>query len=164
MGRNYTRRQVLKIIQQLRQIQPRINFTVDIIVGFPGETEKDFQQTYDFCQQVGFYKIHVFRYSVRQGTRSADFKNQISLETKKARSLELRQLDLILRQRVVNNFLNTNSEVLFENKIGDTWQGWTDNYIKAYFKTDKDLHNQTIKVKLIKNFKNGVLVEENGLT
>lgn len=157
MNRNYGYQDILKIAQKIKTKIPQANLTADFIVGFPGETEKDFEQTYRLCQQVGFYKVHVFRYSKRSGTRAAEFDNQVDEQVKKDRAKKLRELsrqqNLISREELVG----TKISVLVEHKNGKYCHGLSDNYVKVYFENKADLFNQIVELKITEIYRDGLL-------
>jgi len=114
MRRTYTVEQFAKIIERIRKQNPLFNFTTDVIVGFPGETEKDFMKTYTFAQQIGFSHIHVFPFSVRKGTRASRLPEQVSPQLIKERSAKLRALSIDNTHRYRLQFLNKKQKVLIE--------------------------------------------------
>jgi threonylcarbamoyladenosine tRNA methylthiotransferase MtaB len=129
MRRPYTTSAFAKKIEHVKKLIPGVNITTDIITGFPGETEKDFNDTYDFIKSAGFGKLHVFRYSKRPGTDACNFKEQLEPEIIKARAAKLRELDTILQKEFLARTVNTNRQALLENS------GFvlTDNYLKLPF-------------------------------
>ncbi len=131
MNRRYTREQVIKITRACRQQIPNINFTCDIIVGFPGETEKDFRNTCDLVKTIGFSKVHIFQFSPRPGTRAAVMPGQIPGSIKKARYQRLFALAEIVARREKSKFKNKKLPVLWEG-IAAGWQyGFTSNYLRV---------------------------------
>ena len=92
MNRKYTIQEFTKVVELLRKTYPDVELTTDIIVGFPGETEEEFKTTYNYLKEIKFYKMHVFQYSPRKGTKAAVMENQISPEIKAKRSKELIEL------------------------------------------------------------------------
>jgi len=127
---------------------PEAAITTDIIVGFPGETEEEFEESYQFCRRMGFARIHVFPYSPRKGTQAAQMPRRVGDEVKKQRSQRM----LALAEESVRNFrqrfLGKTMMVLFEQRSNGVWSGLTDNYIKVYTKSDEDLSNKLLPVKL----------------
>jgi tRNA-2-methylthio-N6-dimethylallyladenosine synthase len=116
MHRAYTREKYLRLIEKLRAAQPRIAFTTDVIVGFPGETEEDFEQTCELVRQVGFDNAFIFRYSPRRDTPAATMENQLSEEVKMERNqVLLRILDDIADERV-KGLLGSEDEILVEGE------------------------------------------------
>ena len=148
MGRNYNTDQYYRLTRQALRINKNFTLSTDIIVGFPGETEEDFDQTIDFVKKIGFLKIHVFPYSIRPGTKAATMKNQINQKEKIARSMKLRKISQQLTNKSIKSHLNKTRSVLFENKKNGYYYGFTDNFIRIRYKSNKDLENIVKKVKL----------------
>ena len=132
MNRHYTRKDYMDIVDVLRNIDPLFNITTDIIVGFPGETEEDFLDTMDLSEKVAFGKIHAFKYSKRPGTVAADMPDQVPEPVKKERSKRLQALGDRLMKEYYAKHIGTVQRVLIEEREGDFWTGFTDDYTKAY--------------------------------
>ena len=149
MNRRYTIEQFEKCVLLLRNTYNDVILTTDIIVGFPGETEEEFNITYRFLENIKFYKIHVFKYSVRNGTKAAKMDNQIPENIKEIRSRKL--IELSLKQQIEYNesYIEKKVNVLFEDKDGEYFQGHTDNYILVKVK-DEVLANQIYNIEIIK--------------
>lgn len=133
MNRKYTTAEYEEIVCKLRDSIKNVSITTDIIVGFPGETEEEFLQTYDFLQKIELSKIHVFKYSRREGTKAANMKNQINGIIKDERSNKIIKLNKRLEDKFMNRFLGNNMDVLYEQRVsGDKvyYEGYTSNYIK----------------------------------
>ena len=137
MGRAYTREKIIAIVRQCREKIPNINFTADIIIGFPGETNGDFQFSKDLVEQIGFSKVHVFKYSRRPNTRAPAMPNQIPENIKQARSQELIKLAGKAGEGIKKEFKNKKLPVLWEDKLNGYWYGFTDNYIRVKKKVKK---------------------------
>ena len=90
MGRPYTAEEFLALVERIRLRLPEVALSCDVIVGFPGETEEEFEQSLAFCRKVGFSRMHVFRYSARPGTVAADMPDQVPPEVKEERSVRMR--------------------------------------------------------------------------
>ena len=148
MNRNYTNLKYLNIIKQARKINPLTAITTDIIVGFPGETDKDFQKTLTFVKKIDFLKIHIFPYSIRSGTKAANFKNQISDKIKKERFAKLNALADKQKTEFLKKMKGKTLPVLFEQRKNEHWQGFTSNYIQVRKKSNKKLKNKIINVKI----------------
>jgi len=114
MERRYGPADLRDLFANIKQSVPGIFLSTDIIVGFPGETDSDFRATYDFCREMGFAKIHVFRYSKREGTKAVSLPNQVSAEVKKQRAEKLRELSDKLSYNYYRQFLGKELEVIFE--------------------------------------------------
>lgn len=151
MNRKYTTSEVKEIIERLRRYYDDVMLTTDIIVGFPGETEEEFETTYQFLKQAKLYKMHVFQYSPRKGTRAAVMPNQIDGNIKEARSKKLIELSNENQKMYNQQLVGKETEVLFEDKEvedGITYfRGHTQNYVLVKYKTDENLENT---LKLIK--------------
>jgi threonylcarbamoyladenosine tRNA methylthiotransferase MtaB len=151
MGRPYSVHKYYSVVKKITQKIKDVAITTDIIVGFPGETEEEFQETCDFVNKVGFSRIHVFPYSKRGGTRAALMNNQVDQETKKQKSKTLREIGDNLRRTSLKQFREVPIEVLFEEKKGDYWYGLTSNYIKVRHKSKQNLTNTIKTIKLNKS-------------
>ena len=156
MNRQYIQADLNKIIKKIYKI-PDVNLTADIIVGFPNETDSDFNQTMEFVQKSKFSKVHIFRFSPRNKTKAADFKNQISEQVKQKRSRELIKLSEKVSQQRRKDFLNKQSSVLVQIKKGKYWHGLTENYLKVFIQSKKDLTNKIIQVRLVCLYKDGIM-------
>ncbi len=153
MNRKYTTAEVKEIIERLRRYYDDVMLTTDIIVGFPGETEEEFETTYQFLKEVKLYKMHVFQYSPRKGTRAAVMPNQISGNIKEARSKKLIELSNENQKMYNQQLVGKDVEVLFEDKEvedGITYfRGHTQNYILVKYKTDENLENTLKNVRVL---------------
>ena len=150
MNRPYTRDRYLEIIESLRRAVPEMYFSTDIIVGFPGETEEDFEQTRDIFERVGFDMAYIFKYSVRTGTPAAEMAGEVSTEDKERRNQVL--LDLLHRQSLARNeqLLGRTVEVLVEgpDKVGRRLSGRTAGNRLVHFAGDTRLIGELIAVKI----------------
>ena len=153
MNRKYTIAEVREIIERLRRYYDDVMLTTDIIVGFPGETEEEFETTYQFLKEVKLYKMHVFQYSPRKGTRAAVMPNQIDGNIKEARSKKLIELSNENQKMYNQQLVGQEVEVLFEDKEvedGITYfRGHTQNYVLVKYKTDENLENTLKKVRIL---------------
>lgn len=129
MNRKYDTKYYLDKINLIRSIRPNISITTDLIVGFPNETEEDFNNTLSFLRKVKFSKIHVFPYSRRKGTKADLMDNQIDEQTKHKRVKEVLKLSEELEIEYMNKFINTNVLVLIEKYENGIISGHTENYI-----------------------------------
>lgn len=131
MNRKYNKEYFKNKIEQIRSIRPDISITTDVIVGHPYETEEDFNECYQFCEEINFSAIHTFPFSVRNGTLAAAMPNQVSDSDKKIRSQKLLNLSLKLTEKYYSKFVDKTVEVLVEevNKDGCWGLGHTDNYL-----------------------------------
>ena len=156
MKRRYCVSDYQGAVSLIRAQVPEAGITTDIIVGFPGETEGEFEGSYDFCQQTGFARIHVFSYSRRSGTEAAQLPQQISAQVKKQRSQKMLALARESAQNFRQQFLGKTMPVLWEKQSGGLWSGLTGNYIKVYTRSDEDLTNKLVSVKLVSIWEDGV--------
>ena len=146
MNRRYTTEQFKEIVRLLRNAYEDVNLTTDIIVGFPGETDEEFNKTYQFLKKIKFYKMHVFKYSPRKGTKAAVMPNQISGYIKEKRSRELIELSNENELEYNQKYIGKEMEVLFEEEKEKIYKGHTQNYILVYCQTDKKIDNKIEKV------------------
>lgn len=149
MNRRYTIQEFKEIVERLRKAYDDVILTTDIIVGFPEESEEEFQTTYEFLKDIKFYKMHIFKYSQRKGTIAAEMKNQIPANQKEERSKILLELSDKNENEYLDKYLNKEVDVLFEEKDGKYYKGHTANYIMVNLETDKDVSNRIVKVKVI---------------
>lgn len=160
MKRCYSINDYRQSVALIRALVPEAAITTDIIVGFPGETSAEFEQSYKLCQELEFARIHVFPYSPRQGTPASQMLNQVGDKIKKERSQRILALAKESAQNFSRQFLGKTMPVLWEKQTDDTWSGHTDNYLKVYTKSDKDLTNRLLPVKLTKVSGDGVWGEK----
>ena len=146
MNRRYSTEEFTKIVNLLREYYKDVVLTTDIIVGFPGETEEEFNKTYEFLEKIKFYKMHVFKYSARKGTKAASMPNQINGNIKEERSKKLIELSNKNELYYNNSYKNKEVEVLFEEKKGEYYHGHTKNYILTYCKAEENLENKIKKI------------------
>ena len=156
MKRRYTTADYQRAVALIRGAVPEAAITTDIIVGFPGETEAEFQESYNFCRQTEFARIHVFPYSPRRETEAARMPHQVADKVKKQRSQKMLALAEESAQNFRRRFLGKTMPVLWEKQTGGIWSGLTGNYIKVYTESSEDLTNQLLSVKLVEIRKDGV--------
>lgn len=154
MNRHYTTGEYYEKVKMLRKVFENPAITADIIVGFPGETEEEFQETKEFLEKIKFYEMHVFKYSRRKGTPAAVMEHQVPEETKASRSNLLLSMEKIHSKEYRESFLGQEEEVLFEDEkeIGkECYQvGHTKQYVKAAKKSEKSLSNTIMTGKITK--------------
>lgn len=153
MNRKYTTEKFFEATQILRNTFKQVHLTTDIIVGFPGEIEKEFEETYKFLKKVNFYKMHIFKYSPRKGTLAANMTNQIDGNIKEKRSNELIKLSDENETNYQKQYIGKQLEVLFEEKEGSYWKGHTTNYMIVKVKTEQNLENKIQNVKILEENK-----------
>lgn len=160
MNRRYTTDEFKEIVERLRRTYKDVMLTTDIIVGFPGETEEEFLETYKFLKYINFYKMHIFKYSPRKGTKAAEMKNQINGNIKEERSRKLIELSDENEKEYNKKYIGKEVNVLFEEEKEGLYKGHTQNYILAYYNTDKKLENKIVRVKCIGAETEHIIVEE----
>lgn len=142
MNRKYTTQEVEKGIKELRKMYPNSLLTADLIVGFPGETDEDFRTTCDFLKQIGFYKIHTFKYSKRKGTVAEKMPNQILPDVQEQRSKIIMKLSDEMQNEYNQKYLGKTAKVLFEEKEGEYYKGHTTNYMMIYMRSEEKRENE----------------------
>ena len=152
MNRRYKTEEFYKIVSLLRNNIPEVALTTDVIVGFPGETEEEFNKTYEFLKKINFSKMHIFKYSPRKGTKAATLPNQVDGEIKNNRSDILISLSDENEKEFASKYIGKEIEVLFENET----EGHTTNYIKV--ESEIKIEGAPMIIKVVpKKFENGVL-------
>ena len=158
MRRCYSLDDYQEAMAVIRQI-PGVAITTDIMVGFPGESDEEFERSYRFCQQAGFANIHVFPFSPRPGTAAAKMSNQIGDEVKKERSRRMLKLSWISKRNFEEQFLGQTMPVLWEKEVNlgeGIYSGLTDNYIRVFTRSEKPLTNKLLPAKLMEFYDLGV--------
>lgn len=159
MNRKYTTKEYERGCELLRKFFVHPAITTDVIVGFPGETEEEFEQTKAYLEHIHFYEMHIFKYSKRKGTRAAVMPDQIDEQIKAARSEKLIALGHDMSKEFRKFYIGKNEEALFEEKavIGDKeyFVGYTKEYVKVAKKTDENLENQIVSGRI-----SGMLTDE----
>ena len=150
MNRHYTTSDFKKATDLLRKTYPNVALTTDVIVGFPGETDEEFNITYKFLQDINFYKMHVFKYSQRHGTKAEKMPNQIDGKIKEERSRKLIELSDKNEKEQNKKYFNKILKVLVEELEDGYFKGHTTNYIMVKIKdTGEDLQNKIVNTKII---------------
>ena len=148
MNRKYSCDEFFKVTEILREYFKDVNLTTDIIVGFPGETNEEFESTYEFLSKIKFYKMHIFKYSPREGTLAAKMTNQIDGNIKEERSQKLIELSNKNERECNEKYIGKNVEVLFEEEKDGLWSGYTKNYVRVFVESDESLENKILKVEI----------------
>lgn len=157
MGRGHNCEQFLKIVEAFRNAMPDAAFTTDIMVGFPGETETHFENTLNFVREVGFMRLHVFRYSPRPGTKAAELPNQVPPEVADERAHRLIELSKELWRNFAVQFIGTNQAVLIERSTKSeedhedmfVASGLTSNYLKVKIRSNEPIQpGELVTVKI----------------
>ena len=157
MGRPYTIDKFTILLQEIRRELPKVAITTDIIVGFPGETDEDFDRTLKAVESFNFSGIHVFPYSPRRGTPAAEYPNQISEEVKKERVQKLQALAERLAQNYRDQFIDSELEILWEEPDSNgIISGWSSEYIRVYKEVANEKHGNISKVVGLKKYKDGI--------
>ena len=158
MNRRYDRDEYLEIVNVLREADPLYGITTDIICGFPGETDGDFEDSLDMIERVKFCKVHAFKYSKRQGTAAAQMKDQVPGEVKNIRSQRLISAGEKAAAEFMENCRDAVRPVLFEERCTNDGliTGYSDNYIKVYAEGESENLNCIKKVKLLEKYKDGM--------
>lgn len=152
MNRDYTVAEYAEKINEIKNEVPEIAITTDVMVGFPGETEEDFMDTYRFVQEIGFSDLHVFKYSKREGTPAADFPDQVHSKVKKERSAKLRELADEIAIAYRRQFIGKELDVLLEeerDRRTGLLTGLTDNYLKVMVAAADNYKGELIDVNLV---------------
>jgi len=157
MNRHYTAEQFAQSVKLLRKYFPDAAITTDVIVGFPQESEEEFQKTYDFVEKVGFSQLHIFKYSQREGTAAVKLYKDVLFAIKQSRLERLEKLNEKLKEKFLSD--NNAGEVLFEEKDGKFYVGYTKNYIRCFVESKKSLTNQIHSVKFEEKYKDGMLAK-----
>ena len=155
MNRKYTTKKYKEAVDLLRSYFPDVNFTTDVIVGFPGETEKEFNTTYKFLEEIKFYRMHVFKYSKRRGTPAEKMPNQIDGNIKEERSNKLIELSNKNENEYNESYIGKEVNVLFEEYENGYFRGYTTNYMMVNVPGKKEdeekLVDHIFTVKILKN-------------
>jgi len=167
MRRSYSLDQYHRTVNLIKEMIPEVAITTDIMVGFPGESDEEFEQSYSFCQQAGFANIHVFPFSPRLETAAARMPKQIKDKVKQERNQRMLELPRSSRRRFCEQFLGQTMPVLWEQETSPgsgIYSGLTSNYIRVFAHSEKPLSNEITPVKLVE-FRNqgiwGEVMDEN---
>jgi threonylcarbamoyladenosine tRNA methylthiotransferase MtaB len=167
MRRSYSLDQYQRAVNLIKQMIPEVAITTDIMVGFPEESDEEFEQSYSFCQQAGFANIHVFPYSPRPETAAAGMPEQIKDKVKAERNQRMLGLSRSSRHRFCKQFLGQTMPVLWEKETSPgsgIYSGLTGNYIRVFAHSEKSLDNEITSIKLVELHNQGMwgeLVNEN---
>lgn len=153
MKRKYTTAEYRQYVKNVRKYFPYASITTDIMVGFPGESDEEFRESYAFAREIAFSKMHVFKYSPRKGTPAATYRDQVNGKIKEERSKKLIALAEKMEVEYYNPFLDKKKEVLFEQedpKRPGYYEGLTDNYIRVFASSDEDIKGKVLPILLKK--------------
>lgn len=151
MNRHYTTEDYKTVVKNLRKYISDVSITTDIIAGFPGESERDFNETYKFLSEIKLSKMHIFKYSPRKGTKAAEMMLQVDGNIKEQRSEALITLAEKLENEFMNKFIGRTMNVLYEEESKDLnnhYVGYTPNYIKVITKSDENLQGKIVETRL----------------
>ena len=148
MKRRYTTDEYKKAVELLRENIPETAITTDLMVGFAGETEEEFEKSYNFCREIGFSQMHIFPYSVREGTAAEKLPNQVPENVKTERSQKMLELAEQMKAEFYNKYIGKTVQVLAEQKKGELWHSTTANYMDVYFKCEDDISGKMINIKI----------------
>ena len=161
MNRHYTRSDYVNIVNTLRSVDSNYGITTDIITGFPGETEEDFEDSLRLVKEVCFLKVHGFPYSRRLFTPAAQMENQIAPPVKKERNKRLLKLaeevSLQFRSQLTGTIQKVLAEEVVELNGEKYWKGHADNFCAVYFKSADNCANEYVKINVLKPFEDGVI-------
>ena len=154
MRRKYQTSLYKERIEHIKSLIPDACIGADIIVGFPSETDIDFQKSYDFIESLNISYLHVFSYSERQNTKAIKIKNKVSKAKKAERSFTMRELSKELKLSFEQSFVGSTREVLFEYQVDNQWFGHSDNYLPVRVNTEENLKNSIESVNIVNSVKN----------
>ncbi len=149
MKRCYTPKDYQRVVDIIRSKVSSVAITTDVIIGFPGETDKEFEESLKFCRQIGFARIHVFQYSPRSGTEAAKMTGQVPDKIRKERSQKMLALAEESARKFRESLAGESMDVLWEKQTDDgDWSGITGNYIRVFTKSNKNLSNRLLSVEV----------------
>ena len=152
MNRKYTTGEYRRVVEKLREVFADVAITTDLIVGFPGETEEEFQKTVDFVEEIAFSGMHVFKYSQRSGTPAAKYENQVKPQVKDARSKVITAIAEKNEEKFKKAFIGRSKPVLYEQPFDgqkSLFEGLTDNYIRVVSESQEDIKGKIIETVLM---------------
>ena len=151
MRRKYNTELYTSRIKLIKKLMPHACIGVDVIVGFPGESEQEFNKTIDYLKSLPISYLHVFTYSERANTNATKMNEVIPIEIRRKRSKQLRILSLKLKLKFYNDNIGFNGKVLFESKEDDFLIGFTENYLKVKIPFEEKMINtiQEVRIKKI---------------
>ena len=158
MNRHYKAEEFKRSVDLIRKYFPLAGITTDVIVGFPNESDEEFEETYKFIEDVKFSQLHIFKYSMREGTAASKIYNDLEPQIKQKRLERLEELGDKLKHQFLSK--NKNVEVLIEEKEGEYFVGYSKNYIKCYLDSREDEINKVVSGQIIEEFKDGVKIEK----
>ncbi|MEI6853573.1 MAG: MiaB/RimO family radical SAM methylthiotransferase, partial [Bacteroidota bacterium] len=161
MNRKYNMEHFASKVKTIKEIIPHACIATDIITGFPGEDDSDFQEGYDFLESLDISYMHVFTYSERNNTKAAKMESAVGADVKKYRSMKLHRLSEFKKSRFYESHIGRVCEVLFESEVHDGYlSGFSDNYIRVKTKFDNAIINSIQTVKILQIDTDGVCISE----
>lgn len=149
MKRRYTTEEFYNAVTRLRRSIKDVSVTTDLMVGFPGESDEEFEQSYNFCKKIGFMQMHVFKYSVRRGTAAEKMENQVPEQVKDPRSEKMLALAKEMKKAFYDSYKGREAEVLVEQRMKNgKYHATTANYMDVYIESDDDLRGKIVKTVL----------------
>ncbi len=149
MNRKYDSEKYFKSVELIRKYFKNVALTTDVIVGFPGETEENFKESYEFCKKVGFSKMHIFPYSPKKGTKACTMLNQVENSVKNERAKVLGELEKMLAEEFLKSQVDKSQKVLIEREVSENlYEGHTTNYLNLKIKSDKNIVNTVVEVEI----------------
>lgn len=149
MKRRYTTEEFYNAVMRLRRSIKDVSVTTDLMVGFPGESDEEFEQSYNFCKKIGFMQMHVFKYSVRRGTAAEKMENQVPEQVKDLRSEKMLALAKEMKKAFYDSYKGREAEVLVEQRMKNgKYHATTANYMDVYIESDYDLRGKIVKTVL----------------
>ena len=149
MNRHYSAEEFKTAVENLRKAFEDCAITTDLIVGFPGESDDDFEESKRFCEEIGFAQMHIFPYSVREGTLAAKLQGRVPESVKNTRCHTMLRKAAEMKKNFCETFAGKEVDVLFEQEKNGVWSGMTANYTEVRKKTKENLRGKTLKVKVL---------------
>ncbi len=159
MNRRYDSRFYKEMCDKIIKAFPEAAITTDLITGFPGETEEEFEKTLEFIKRIPFYQIHTFKYSARKGTLAATLPNQVAPEIKDLRSKKVLEISKKKQRETEKSYVGKSVRVLFETKQGEYYMGHTKNYLPIYVKSEKNICDRLETVRILE-YNEGMLIAQ----
>lgn len=157
MNRRYSIEEFMECIERLRNAYTDVVLTTDIIVGFPGETDEEFEITYNNLKKIKFYMLHVFKYSKRKGTKAAEMENQLPNNIKEQRSKRLIELSNKSQKEFNKKYIGKNVKVLWEQKECGKMKGHTSNYIVVYTENENAVEDEIQGINISDTYQDGII-------
>ena len=160
MNRKYTTQEYREVVEKLRDIYPDVGITTDLIVGFPGETDEEFEKTIKFIEEISFSGMHIFKFSPRKGTPAEKFKDQVNPKVKNERSKIVSEIARKNSEKFKKRMIGKSLKVLYEQQVDDSskyYEGLTDNYIRVIAEAAYDIKGEIVNTQL-KSIKGDIMV------